>query len=93
VSDIVLAVAYQTFDAGFDIVAVETVLPTGLTIARYPLAMAVNLGYTAFLGPNRDALSFEYFFESGLALEADLSRKNLAIRSSVLVQRQSTGKI
>ena len=57
------------------VINAETVIPTGISIAALPLALVVTGGYTTFLGNGRDELGFDHFFESGLALESDLSRK------------------
>ena len=55
---------------------VDAEIPTHKSIAVYPLALVVNIGNTTFLGNDRDALDFDYFFEGGLALEADISQRN-----------------
>jgi hypothetical protein len=81
----------ETFDSSSDfikfdsqvttlVVNAETVLPTRMSIATYPLAVVVNAGYTTFLGSDGDEIGFGYFFESGLALEADLSRKQWVLK-------------
>ena len=53
----------------------ETVHPLGKSLAGCPLALVVNAGNTTFLGDARDALGFNYYFDTGLALETDLSGK------------------
>lgn len=53
----------------------ETIHPTTMTVGGYPLDFVASLGNTTFMGSNRDALGFEYFFEAGVALEADMSSK------------------
>jgi hypothetical protein len=65
-----------TFDINTD-----TVVPTGMSISVFPLAAVVTVGYTTFLGPDRDELGFEYFFEGGLALEMDVSEKDWMLQN------------
>ncbi len=59
----------------FDVQA-ETVHPTRMSIRDYPISLVTHVGATTFLGDNRDALGFDHFFETGLALEADLSKRD-----------------
>ena len=61
-------------------VQAETVHPTTMTVGGYPLALVASLGNTTFIGSNRDALGFEYFFEAGLAFEADVSPKEWPVK-------------
>jgi hypothetical protein len=58
----------------------ETIHPTTMTAWGYPLALVASLGNTTFIGSDRDALGFEYFFEAGLALEADVSSKEWPVK-------------
>jgi len=62
----------------------ETVHPTPFELGNYPLALVVDINNTTFLGPERDALGFEYFFEGGLALEANLSREGWPVKKARL---------
>lgn len=55
---------------------VDAIKPIDARLGGYPLAVVGHLGNTTFLGPNRDALGFDYFFEAGLALEADVSQNH-----------------
>lgn len=61
-------------------VQADTVHPTRMSIRNFPLALVTHVGATAFLGDNRKALGFDHFFEAGLALEADVSRKDWRIQ-------------
>ncbi len=54
-------------------IEVNAVRPTSWKLGRYPLAIVGLFGMTGILGPDRDALGFDKFFEAGLALEGDLS--------------------
>ncbi len=54
--------------------------PTGCKFNRYPLSLITLLGGTSFAGPHRDALIFGYFFDAGLAVEADISRHDWIIK-------------
>ena len=54
---------------------ISSIHPIGKSIRNYPLALVVLAGNTTFLGPDSDALGFEYFYEAGLGLEADISSK------------------
>lgn len=64
----------------FDI-EVNSVHPTNWKLGSNPLALVALLGNTTFLGPERDALGFESFFEAGLALDIDVSSKGWKVRS------------
>jgi hypothetical protein len=93
----------ETYDASNDLlefdsqvttfdINVDTVFPTGMSIFAFPLAVVVTLGNTTFLGPNRDGTGFEYFFEGGLSLEANLSEKNWNLRTLRLGLKGIYGK-
>lgn len=62
------------------VVNTEAVIPTGMSVAAFPLALVATTGYTTFLSKDRDELGFDYFFESGLALETDISRKQWGLK-------------
>lgn len=47
--------------------------PTSLSIGKYPVALVGLLGNTSFFGSQNDALGFDSFFETGLALELAVS--------------------
>jgi len=73
---------FVEFDSGvttFDI-EVSTVHPTNLSMGNFPLAIVTLLGNTTFLGPYSDSLGFNYFFEAGAALEADISSKEWKVK-------------
>ncbi len=56
-------------------IKLDSVHPTNLSVGAFPLALVTHVGGTTFLGDNRDALGFDYFFEFGLAIEMDISQK------------------
>ena len=56
-------------------IKLDSVHPTNLSVGAFPLALVTHVGGTTFLGNNRDALGFDYFFEFGLAIEMDISQK------------------
>jgi hypothetical protein len=58
----------------------KTVTPTAAKIGRYPVAAVGILGYTAFLGQERDSLGFSTFFEAGMAADIDLSSRNWRLK-------------
>lgn len=73
---------FVEFNSGittFDI-EISSVHPTNLSIGNFPLAVVTLLGNTTFLGPYSDSLGFNYFFEAGAALEADISSKEWKIK-------------
>jgi hypothetical protein len=60
---------------------VNAVRPTSLTLGGYPLAVVGLFGMTSIFGPDRDALGFDRFFETGLGLQGDLSAKGWKVTS------------
>lgn len=59
---------------------VDATFPTKLSFSGFPLSLVLTAGNTTFLGPNRDALDFQYFFENGLGIEMDISIKNWLVK-------------
>jgi hypothetical protein len=64
----------------------------GWLASKAPRITMGCLGYTNFLGPNRNELGFQHFFEGGLALESDVSRRNWALRKLRLRAKGIYGK-
>ncbi len=60
--------------------SVETVHPTVIEVARFPLSVVLSGGGTLFLGPGRKALGFDRFLSAGAALQADIERLGLGVR-------------
>ena len=75
----------------FDI-NVDAVVPTGKSIAAYPIALVGTVGYTSFLGPNRDELGFQYFFEGGWPWKQMCLAGNGPCRSCAWAPKESTAK-
>lgn len=59
----------------------NAVYPTSWTLGGYPLAVVGLFGMTNIFGPDRDALGFDHFFETGLGLQSDLSSKGWKMTS------------
>ncbi|MCB1826571.1 MAG: hypothetical protein KDJ54_19130 [Candidatus Competibacteraceae bacterium] len=59
---------------------IDAIKPIDAKIGGYPLALVGHLGNATFLGSNRDAVGFDYFFEAGLALETDISQNNWPVK-------------
>lgn len=59
----------------------ETIHPTGVVVSGFPLSLVLSGGGTAFLGPSKDALGFDRFVNGGVALQADITRMGLPVRS------------
>lgn len=59
---------------------VDVIKPLDAKIGGYPLALVSHFGNTTFIGNNRDALGFDYFFEAGLALETDVSQNDWPVK-------------
>ncbi|MCB1825812.1 MAG: Solitary outer membrane autotransporter beta-barrel domain [Candidatus Competibacteraceae bacterium] len=59
---------------------IDAIKPINAKIGGYPLALVGHFGNATFLGSNRDALGFDYFFEAGLALETDISQNNWPVK-------------
>jgi hypothetical protein len=74
---------FVDFDGHVTVLDVEfnAVRPTSWSIGEYPLSLVALFGATGMLGPDRDALGFDKFFEAGLGLEADLSSKDWKVKS------------
>ena len=70
----------ETDITAFDI-ELNSVHPTGINLGAFPLSVVGLLGNTTLLGPNRDALGFDQFFEAGLALEMDISSLGWKLQS------------
>lgn len=70
------------FDAGTTTftLQIDAVKPIDAQIGGYPLALVGHFGNTTFIGNNRDALGFDYFFEAGLALETDISKNDWPVK-------------
>lgn len=70
------------FDAGITTftLQIDAVKPIDAQIGGYPLALVGHFGNTTFIGNNRDALGFDYFFEAGLALETDISKNDWPVK-------------
>jgi len=73
-------IAFDTGTTTLDI-DVNSVHPTSLKLADAPLSLVLLVGNTTFLGPNRDALDFDSFFELGAAIEADVSARGWRIKT------------
>jgi hypothetical protein len=58
----------------------EIIYPSNISIFGFPIAIVPNLGSTTFLGNDRDALGFDYYFEAGLSFDADLSNKDWLVK-------------
>lgn len=74
----------ETYDASSDLIQVnsqattfdvdlETVNPLGFSICRCPMALVLDVGNTTLLGDAGNSLGFDYFFEAGAALEANIA--------------------
>lgn len=59
---------------------VDVIKPIDAQVGGYPLALVGHFGNTTFIGNNRDALGFDYFFEAGLALETDVSQNDWPVK-------------
>jgi hypothetical protein len=59
---------------------VDVIKPLDAKVGGYPLALVSHFGNTTFIGNNRDALGFDYFFEAGLALETDISQNDWPVK-------------
>ena len=59
---------------------VDVIKPIDAKVGGYPLALVGHFGNTTFIGNNRDALGFDYFFEAGLALETDISKNDWPVK-------------
>lgn len=59
---------------------IDVIKPIDAQIGGYPLALVGHFGNTTFIGDNRDALGFDYFFEAGLALETDISQNDWPVK-------------
>ena len=59
---------------------IKTVTPTRLRLGQYPLAAVGILGFTTFVGRERDALGFGEFAEAGLAVDIDLSARDWRLK-------------
>lgn len=62
-------------------IEINAIRPTSWKLGRYPLALVGLFGMTGILGPDRDALGFDKFFEAGIALEGDLSPRGRKLTS------------
>jgi hypothetical protein len=60
---------------------VNTVHATPWQLGSYPLSIVGLFGGTAILGPDRDALGFDQFYEAGIGLEGDVSAKGWKVAS------------
>ena len=60
---------------------VNTVHATSWKLGGHPLAIVGLFGGTKVLGPDRDALGFDQFFEAGIGLEGDVSAKGWKVDS------------
>jgi hypothetical protein len=60
---------------------VNAVHPTSMTLGGYPLSIVGLFGMTSIFGPDRDALGFDRFFETGLGLQGDLSSRGWKVTS------------
>lgn len=60
---------------------VNAVRATSLTLGDSPLAVVGLFGMTSVFGPDRDALGFDRFFETGLGLQCDLSARGWKLTS------------
>lgn len=61
--------------------SVETIHPTPVEIWNFPISLVLTGGATAFLGPGREALGFDRFYDGGVAFEADIDRWGLPVRT------------
>ena len=52
-----------------------------MTLGGYPLSIVGLFGMTSIFGPDRDALGFDRFFETGLGLQGDLSSRGWKVTS------------
>jgi hypothetical protein len=59
----------------------NAVRPTSMTLGGYPLSVVGLFGMTSIFGPDRDALGFDRFFETGLGLQGDLSSRGRKVKS------------
>jgi len=66
--------------SAFDL-EVNAVRPTSWTLGGTPLAVVGLFGATSIFGPDRDALGFDRFFETGLGLQGDLSSRGWKLTS------------
>jgi hypothetical protein len=82
---------FATYDSSSDLVdfdadistftlQVDVIKPIDAQLGGYPLALVGHFGNTTFIGDNRDALGFDYFFEAGLALETDISKNDWPVK-------------
>jgi hypothetical protein len=71
--------AFNANVLAFDI-DLSTVHPTHLKLGKMPLSAVFLAGNTTFLGPHRDALNFNSFYEIGGAFEADVSARGWKIK-------------
>jgi len=55
--------------------------PWGLSVGDYPLYGIVNVGATSFLGADRDALGFKYYYQAGYSVALDISARNGWVKS------------
>ena len=62
-------------------VDVNSVHPTAMSLGESPLSLVLLAGGTKVVGPNREALGFDSFFELGAAFEADISTRGWRVRT------------
>ena len=55
--------------------------PWPLSLGDYPLFGIVNAGATTFLGAERDALGFKYYYQAGYSIALDISARDNWIKS------------
>lgn len=74
---------FVEFDGHVTMLDIEfnAIRPTSWSVGNYPLALVGLFGATGIIGPDRDALGFDKFFEAGLGLEGDVSSKGWKIKS------------
>jgi len=65
--------------------------PLGKKLANFPLYGVAHLGNVTFIGNNRDALGFNYFFEAGYSFKLDVSSKYSKISAISLGYQWSKG--